>query len=79
MKEVSYNNVKEVIQQLNDATKAYDEGHPIMSDKQWDDLYFALEEFEKQTGILYPNSPTQTIQVYTTASSLKKVTHSHPM
>lgn len=79
MKEVNYSNVKEIIQQLNEATKAYDKGHPIMSDKQWDDLYFALDKFEKQTGILYPNSPTQTIQVYTTASSLKKVTHSHPM
>ena len=38
----------ELIKKLNDATKAYDEGHPIMSDKDWDDLYFQLDNLEKQ-------------------------------
>ena len=35
--------IKELIIILNHATKTYDEGHPTLTDKQWDDLYFELE------------------------------------
>lgn len=28
---------------LNEWTKAYDEGHPMVSDKKWDNLYFESE------------------------------------
>ena len=35
--------IKELITILNHATKMYDEGHPTLTDKQWDDLYFELE------------------------------------
>lgn len=68
----------QLIKTLNEATAAYEAGHPIMSDKQWDDLYFQLKEFEDTTGIIYPNSPVRVISVYK-FSQLKKVTHSHPM
>jgi len=71
-------NPQELIKTLNDATAQYEAGHPIMSDKQWDDLYFQLKQFEERTGIIYPDSPVHTIKVYQ-FSSLKKVTHSHPM
>ena len=67
-----------LIKTLNDATKAYDEGHPIMSDKEWDDLYFELKEWEEQTGIIFSNSPTQKIY-FEKVSELKKVKHNHPM
>jgi DNA ligase (NAD+) len=70
--------MKNLIFILNKATKAYDEGHPQMSDKDWDDLYFELQSLEKETGIIYPNSPTQTIN-YEVVNSLNKVTHNHPM
>lgn len=70
--------MKEMIAILNAATKAYDEGHPIMSDKEWDELYFKLLEEEKETGIVYPNSPTQKIS-YELSSGLVKVNHNHPM
>lgn len=53
---------------LNKATKAYDEGHPIMSDKEWDSLYFSIKEQADNQGIDY--------QV---VSELKKVEHNHPM
>ena len=33
-----------MIRKLNEATEQYDAGHPIMSDKEWDDLYFKLKE-----------------------------------
>ena len=53
---------------LNKATKAYDEGHPIMSDKEWDNLYFNIKSQADSQGIDY--------QV---VSELKKVEHNHPM
>ena len=67
-----------IIKKLNEATKAYDEGKPIMSDKEWDDFYFKLVEMEKISGIIYPNSPTQNI-IYEVVNSLEKVEHSHKM
>ena len=70
--------MKDLIAQLNKATKAYDEGHPIMTDKEWDDLYFKLLEMERDTGIIYPNSPTQTIS-YEVVNKLPKVEHNHKM
>ena len=63
---------------LNDYTNAYEAGAPLISDKEWDDLYFKLQELEKETGIIYPDSPTQHIQ-YSAENELKKVTHNHPM
>ena len=67
-----------LIRQLNEATEQYDMGHPIMSDKEWDDLYFELKMKETETGIIFPNSPTQNIH-FTKVSELKKVKHNHPM
>ena len=31
-----------LITELNNYTKAYDEGKPLISDKEWDDKYFTL-------------------------------------
>jgi len=50
-----------IIKKLNKATEAYDKGQPIMSDKEWDNLYFELKEWEDQTGIIFADSPTQKI------------------
>lgn len=50
-----------IIKKLNKATEAYDKGEPIMSDYEWDRLYFELKEWEDQTGIVFENSPTQKI------------------
>jgi len=67
-----------LIDQLNIATKAYDEGNPIITDKQWDDLYFSLEAIEKESGITLPDSPTQNI-VYQVVNKLNKKEHDHAM
>ena len=69
---------KDLIKKLNKATEAYDKGSPYISDEKWDADYFALKEIEDITGIIYPNSPTQSIH-YNVANKLKKVTHNHPM
>ena len=70
--------IREFISKLNAYTKKYDEGTPVISDKEWDSLYFKLEELEKETGLIYPDSPTHTIS-YQVKSKLEKVTHNHKM
>lgn len=46
-----------IIKKLNKATEAYDKGKPIMSDYEWDELYFELKEWENQTGIILKIPP----------------------
>ena len=70
--------IRDLINTLNLYTKAYDEGDPIVSDKEWDDLYFELVKLENETNIYYIDSPTQRIN-YQVINELKKVEHSHPM
>ena len=70
--------VKMLMDALIMATKAYEEGTPIMSDKEWDEKFFQLQEIEKKNGFTLPNSPTQHIN-YEVINELEKVTHNHPM
>lgn len=73
-----YSHMQELVKYLNDCTKKYDEGSPIISDKEWDDKYFELQKLEEDTGLVLGDSPTQTIS-YTVLNSLTKVTHNHKM
>ena len=68
----------QLVNDLNYHTKLYDEGHPNISDQEWDDMYFRLVELERSTGIYLPESPTQRIN-YQVINELKKVKHNHPM
>jgi DNA ligase (NAD+) len=63
---------------LNECTKAYDEGKPLITDKEWDDLYFQLEQLEKEAGLILSNSPTQSIS-FEVVNELQKVEHDHKM
>ena len=69
-----YTYIREYINKLNDATKAYDEGKPYMSDHEWDNLYFELKCAEEHHGFAYPDSPTQCIdyQVVQSTNILKQ-------
>lgn len=67
-----------LIDKLNIYTKAYDEGHPLISDAEWDKMYFELDNLERLTGVRLPNSPTQQI-VYQVVNNLPKVEHDHLM
>ena len=67
-----------LINYLNDRTKEYDEGHPTITDAEWDRLYFELTELEKETGVFFNNSPTQSI-TYEVVNNLQKITHNHDM
>ena len=65
-----------LINKLNYYTELYDKGIPAISDKEWDNLYFELSELEKETGIIYTNSPTHKIH-FNSVSELKKVRHEY--
>lgn len=71
--------IKELISTLNKASEAYyNTSDPIMTDYEWDNLYDELVKLEEETGVVYPNSPTQQVG-YEVKTKLEKVTHSHPM
>lgn len=71
--------IKELISTLNKASDAYyNSGDPIMTDYEWDNLYDELVKLERETGVVYLNSPTQQVG-YEVKTKLEKVTHSHPM
>lgn len=70
--------MRDLIDKLNAATKAYDEGNPIMSDKEWDDMYFDLVALEEQGRCFLVDSPTRKIS-YEVKNKLDKVEHNHPM
>lgn len=70
--------IKYLVEYLNNCTTAYDEGNPIISDEEWDNLYFELVQLEDISGLILNNSPTQTIH-YEVVNSLSKVSHNHKM
>lgn len=70
--------MRDLIEKLNYYTKLYDEGKSPISDKEWDDMYFHLEQLEEETGISLGNSPTIHVD-YQVVNQLKKVKHNHPM
>ena len=70
--------IRNLIYKLNYYTKKYDEGHPQISDKEWDDMYFHLQDLENFYRIYYEDSPTQRVD-FQVVNELKKVTHNHPM
>ena len=72
------NEIKTLINKLNYYTKLYDEGHPAISDKEWDDMYFKLQDLENFYGVYLPDSPTQKVN-YQVVNKLNKVKHNHPM
>ena len=68
----------ELVEVINEASHAYyNEDKEIMSNYEYDMLYDELVALEKETGIIFPNSPTQFAGV-TAVSKLKKVEHEFP-
>lgn len=72
------NKIQELVDKLNYYTKLYDEGHPAISDKEWDDMYFKLQDLENFYGVYLSDSPTQKVN-YQVVNKLNKVKHNHPM
>lgn len=73
------NRIKELTEILHKASVAYYQyDNPIMSDKQYDDLYDELENLEKETNVILAGSPTQKVQGFV-LKELDKVKHTKPM
>lgn len=71
--------IKELVKQLNEYRDAYyNEARSDVSDAEYDRLFDELSELENETGVVYTNSPTQSVG-YEVKSELEKVKHSHPM
>ena len=41
--------IRDLIYKLNYHTKKYDEGNPEISDEEWDNMYFELQDLENWT------------------------------
>lgn len=74
----NFDTMRELVEKLNYHTALYDSGKEVISDKEWDDMYFQLQELEKEFGVVLANSPTNHID-YQVVNNLNKVTHNHPM
>ena len=75
----SIEQMKELVQKLNAAAKAYyQEDREIMSNREYDILYDQLEQAEKETGIVLADSPTVNVG-YEAVEVLPKETHESPM
>ena len=60
--DISMNNIKKLINELNDASFKYYNGlESPLSDKEFDIKFKELQNLEKETGIIYSNSPTQNV------------------
>lgn len=70
--------IKQLIKDLNNASYAYYNQIPIMSDYEWDKMYDELINLEEETGIVLSNSPTHNVG-YSIADELKEVEHNHLM
>ena len=70
--------IKDLTEKLNLLTKKYDEGHPEVSDLEWDEMYFKLLKMENKFHYCCKDSPTQKIN-YQVINELKKVKHNHKM
>lgn len=71
--------IRELVVLLNEAGKAYyQESREIMSNLEYDRLYDELEELEKETGMVYSDSPTVNVG-YQVLSELPKENHEAPM
>ena len=71
--------IKELVGKLHEASiRYYKYDTPIMSDKEYDDLYDELSKLEIETGCILAGSPTQKVQGYV-LEGFDKVKHTKPM
>lgn len=71
--------IKQLVQTLNKQRSAYyNLNSSEMTDAEYDRLYDRLAELEKESGIIFSNSPTQNVGYYP-VSELAKVKHSRAL
>ena len=71
--------MKELIDLLNKASMLYyQKSTPMITDYEYDKLYDELVSLEKETNMVFSNSPTINVEP-TVSTELEKTTHPHPM
>ena len=78
MNEIEKDIMLGMINILNQASQAYYGGNPIMTDAQFDTRLEDLKQLEKETGIVFSNSPTINVGAKI-LTELNEVIHSVPM
>lgn len=77
--QTTVNEMTNLVNTLNVYRNAYyNENKSLVSDKEYDELFDKLQTMEEELGIIYANSPTQTVG-YEVVSELDKVKHDHPL
>ena len=76
MNETKKKEMETLIEALNEASSAYYNGATsAMSDREWDAMFDRLMKMEEETGIVYPNSPTQMVGAPVKVDELREVRH----
>lgn len=71
--------IEELVEKLNEASQAYyNDKDEIMSNFEWDAMYDELSSLEKETGIILPNSPTQSTGAMENIQAGEKEEHEYP-
>ena len=71
--------MKRKICELNRYRRAYyNQNRSLVSDAEYDRLFDELERMEKETGVVYADSPTQNVGYYP-EENLEKIRHSIPL
>lgn len=69
--------MKQLVEDLVKASNAYyNSGNPIMSDREFDEKIRQLEQLERETNIIFSNSPTQNVGAIV-LGKLSKIKHEH--
>ena len=71
--------MENLIHILNEASKAYYNGEPTMTDIEYDKLFDELKSLEERTGLIYSNSPTQKVGATILDHLTKKTIDIQPM
>lgn len=71
--------VRDLVDYLNTCRdQYYNHNNSLITDKQYDDLFDELERLEQETGIVFANSPTQTVG-YPILDKYTEVEHEEPL
>ena len=54
--------MKQLVEKLNQASESYYNGKgELMTDYEWDSMFDQLKSLEEETGVVLPDSPTNTV------------------
>ena len=76
--DITLEQISELQRVISHHRRLYNEESPVISDKEYDDLYRLLVQAEEKYGITDTTSPTQSVD-HLVSSQFQKVRHAHQM